>query len=303
MANPKPICNSYVCSYRRLKMTDYMVFSEEEIRYYKALLSWKPSDEENALEKKSRLLERPTGQFMFLVLGTKGCGKTSILERVIRPVKHHTISNEAQFCHGTIAGEDRPPGIEEQERGYRQTMRIEDQAYIVNALELPSRDLRDEECLKQAVQLTEAAVLVYDVKSRASFRFIQDVHNLIHGMIGDSRMYGVILVGSNSDCEDEQREVPWVEGYKLAESFKLGCTFLETSAKTGDNIDKLFPQLGKEVLELRWIERQRRDHVERREAAAQHAVDFSPVKRVARWRSWTRPWLQRRLGMRKLSTP
>lgn len=66
-------------------MEDSMIFTEEEIRYYQALLAWEPSDDEedDVLEDQPYVSESPVGQFMVLVLGAKGCGKTSMLERVM----------------------------------------------------------------------------------------------------------------------------------------------------------------------------------------------------------------------------
>ena len=56
--------------------------SEEEKRYFRALLAWKPSDAEG-LTKKRAAPERPlAGHFRVLILGSKGCGKTAILTRV-----------------------------------------------------------------------------------------------------------------------------------------------------------------------------------------------------------------------------
>ncbi|KAI0144160.1 P-loop containing nucleoside triphosphate hydrolase protein [Hypoxylon sp. NC0597] len=270
-------------------MTDLMVLTEEEVRYFRALLAWEPSDDdEDDVQEKSRSPERPVGQFMFLVLGSKGCGKTSILER---------------FCHGTFTAEDRPPGLDEQavdqERDYRHIVMVDDQTYILNALELPSQHLFDEERLRKAVQITEAAVLVYDVKSRASLSIASHIYSRIQGMVEGTRRYGLILVGSKSDSEDEEREVSWTEGYKL------GCTFIETSAKTGENIDEAFTQLGREVLQLRWLSRQQREEIERPSTEAQQCCcsDVSPSHRIARWRSWARPWFHRRAKERKCSAP
>ncbi|KAI1758578.1 P-loop containing nucleoside triphosphate hydrolase protein [Hypoxylon sp. FL1150] len=280
---------------------DSMIFTEEEIRYYQALLSWEPRDEddEDDLREKSLPLEIPAGQFMFLVLGSKGCGKTSILERV---------NYFLEFCHGTIAGEDGTTDTDAdgEGRGYRHKMRVNDQVYILDALELPPEHLSNEERFQQAVQITEAAVLVYDVRSRASFDLVQTVYHLINDMVEDTRAYGLMLVGSNSDCDDEVREVSWIEGNKLAEGFKPACVFLETSAKTGENINKLFPRLGEEVLKLRWLNYQQREQAEKLSADTleEDAIDkASPVKRLSKWKSWARPWFQRRLGERKASSP
>lgn len=72
-------------------MDDLMILTKEETRYFLALLSWEPSDEDEEdkdadadedIQEKSRNPIVIAGQFMFLVLGGKGCGKTSILERV-----------------------------------------------------------------------------------------------------------------------------------------------------------------------------------------------------------------------------
>ncbi|KAI8966577.1 P-loop containing nucleoside triphosphate hydrolase protein [Daldinia sp. FL1419] len=266
------------------------IWTEEEARYFRTLLAWVASDEEGGICGDGLPpLERHAGQFMFLILGDKGCGKTSFLER---------------FCYGTFAEEDQSSKPEEQERGYRHSMKIEDQTYIINALELPSRHLSTAEQLTQAVQITEAVVLVYDVKSRASFTLLQGVYDHIRNMVGETRTYGLMLVGTNSDCEDEQREVSWAEGRKLAASFGLGCAFLETSAKSGDNIDRVFPQLGREVLKLRWLKRQKEEEIDRLSIdSKQQSIDTSSVKGIARWKSWTRPWFQRRMGDRKVSAP
>ncbi|KAI1483078.1 P-loop containing nucleoside triphosphate hydrolase protein [Daldinia eschscholtzii] len=265
------------------------IWTEEEIQYFRALLAWVASDSED-VGACDRLppLERHAGQFMFLVVGDKGCGKTSLLER---------------FCHGTFAEEDRLSEPNEPERGYRHSMKIEDQTYILNALELPSRHLSSEEHLTQAVRITEAVVLVYNVKSRSSFTLLQDVYSHIRDMVGESRTYGLMLVGTNSDCEDEQREISWAEGRKLAASFGLGCSFLETSAKTGDNVNRVFPQLGREVLKLRWFNNQREEAEKLSIDAKQRSIIIPSVKVITRWKSWTRPWFQRRVGSRKASAP
>ncbi|OTA70621.1 P-loop containing nucleoside triphosphate hydrolase protein [Hypoxylon sp. EC38] len=287
-------------------MTDLMVLTEEEVRYFQALLEWEPSDDDDDdIQEKSLSPERPVGQFMFLVLGSKGCGKTSILERVkFEPERNVPLylSNDAQFCHGPFTAEDRPPGSKEQavdeERDYRHVVMIDDQTYILNALELPSQHLFDEERLKKALQITEAAVLVYDVNSRASLCLASDIYRRIHEMIEGTRRYGLVLVGNKSDSKDEEREVSWTEGYKL------GCTFIETSARTGENIDEVFTQLGREVLQLRWLGRQQREEIERSSVEApQCCSDVSPSHRIARWKSWARPWFHRRAREGKCSAP
>ncbi|KAI0164498.1 P-loop containing nucleoside triphosphate hydrolase protein [Hypoxylon sp. FL1284] len=293
---------------------DSMIFTEEEIRYYQALLSWEPRDEddEGAVQEKSRPLEMPAGQFMFLVLGSKSCGKTSILER---------------FCHGTFTVEDRPFDDDDDDkdsgRGYRHKMRVGEQTYIVDALELPSEHLSGGERLEQAVRITEAAILVYDVRSRASFDIAGTLlRRLVRDAAGGNNdendeyparpYYGLVLAGSNADCPPGARQVSRAEGGRLAaEHGGRCCAFLETSARTGDNVDEVFARLADQVLGLRWLEYRRADgrlsaDGEEEGDGEQIAVDgkaASPVRRLARWTSWARPWLEKRLGERKVSAP
>ncbi|KAI1085280.1 P-loop containing nucleoside triphosphate hydrolase protein [Whalleya microplaca] len=259
-----------------------MDWSEEEVRYIQALLTWDPNEDARGRDEPIRQEDPPVGHFMFLVLGDKGCGKTSMVER---------------FCQDTFHEYDDGEFPDSQyEQGCCHNIKIEEHIYILNAFEVASEHLTNYQQLEQAFQVTEAAVLVYSVRSRASFDIIQGIHDLICDTVG-GRGYSLILVGTNSDCEDEQREVPWAEGYKLAHSFRLRCAFIETSAKTGENIHRLFPQLGKEVLELRWVTQQRKEEAEKVAATSSHC----PEKRMAKWKSWTRSWAQLKLIGRKAS--
>lgn len=91
------------------------------------------------------------------------------------------------------------------------------------------------------------------------------------------------------------------------------CGVLEVSAKTGENVDKLFSQMAIEVLRLRWLNQQRRDEsanmlVRARlgdqkksppRAAAPaspeklRAVDRKPSKRSSFWGKVSTPFLRK----------
>lgn len=247
-------------------------------------------------------------------------------------------------------------------------MALDAQPYILNALELPLWHLWSRAHISQAVQITEAALLVYDVTSRASFDFVVGVYALLEQLLlltpgsgngnGGDRVYGLVLVGTHADDasssssainnssnnsssshanpelpllpSDKEREVTWAEGYRLAQSFPSsagagigigsnnnasGCAFFETSAKTGLNIDLLFPQLGKECLKARWLNHQRRQAASgaRRHCSYQQEQEEERERqeryerqqqRIGRWKSWTRPWLKRKHGRdRKAGAP
>lgn len=140
--------------------------------------------------------------------------------------------------------------------------------------------------------------MIYDVTARKSFDIMTAVTEVIRDAV-ETREYGLVLVGNKSDCEEE-RQVSWAEGHRLAASLRIRCSFAETSALKGDNVDKIFPQLGKDVLKLRWLMKQRREQEERLSMEGQDDVNL-PVKRRPRWRNWTRPWFHRRLEERKAS--
>lgn len=146
--------------------------------------------------------------------------------------------------------------------------------------------------------------MVYDVTARESFERMAAVAEVIRDAV-ETREYGLILVGNKSDCEEEveeeehqrQRQVSWAEGHRLAASFRIRCSFVETSARKGDNVDRIFLQLGKDVLKLRWLMQQRRRDQEEEKLVLEVPDDIGlPVmKRRPRWRSWTRPWFHRGL--------
>ncbi|KAI1167777.1 P-loop containing nucleoside triphosphate hydrolase protein [Nemania serpens] len=269
-----------------------MILSEEEVQYFRAILAWRPGDEEG-LVKKRAVPERPlAGYFRVLILGSKGCGKTAILTR---------------FCKDAFTGEGRPPRPE-YERGCQRNIEIKGQTYAVDALELAPGQLSEEQHLRHAVAITEAVVLVYDVRSRHSFVQVQELHQRIQeALVLDERQhYGLVLVGNKVDgdgdgdgTDDEEsccRVVTEAEGYELAYSLGGGrsrCAFRETSARTGENVDNLFVMLGAELLRLRQLTQQRREEAEelaRMEAmgrASGDDLDKSP-KKAAKWRFWTR---------------
>ncbi|KAI8953474.1 P-loop containing nucleoside triphosphate hydrolase protein [Xylaria longipes] len=269
--------------------TESMILSDEEKRYYRALLAWEPSDAE-AHTKQKVAPERPVaGQFRVLILGSKGCGKTAVLTR---------------FCKGSFTGEGQPPNPE-YERGCQRRIKIKDQTYVVDALELAPEHLSEGQYLRHAVAITEAVVLIYDVRSRDSFTLIQELHQRIQeALLQDQRQhYAMILVGNKADGgedgkEENYRVVTEGEGYELACNIgysRTRCAFRETSARTGENVDGVFVLLGTELLKSRRLTQQRQEQAEAEAIAIMRAmseadgydVDRSP-KREAKWRLWTR---------------
>ena len=88
----------------------------------------------------------------------------------------------------------------------------------------------------------KGAFIVYDITSKTTFdsvdKWIQDLN-----LYGDKNVT-LLLIGNKSDLE-EKRIIKKEDGEEKAKSFGLG--FIETSACTGDNIDKAFETLLIEV--------------------------------------------------------
>mmetsp|Transcript_36964 Transcript_36964/g.58135 ORF Transcript_36964/g.58135 Transcript_36964/m.58135 type:complete len:215 (-) Transcript_36964:264-908(-) len=79
------------------------------------------------------------------------------------------------------------------------------------------------------------ALLVYDISRRATF-------NHLTSWLTDAKTLTtpntvIMLIGNKSDL-DEQRDVPYEEASAFAE--ENGLIFLETSAKTGTNVEEAF---------------------------------------------------------------
>lgn len=87
------------------------------------------------------------------------------------------------------------------------------------------------------------ALLVYDTTSRESF-------NTLSNWLNDTRTLAsphiiIILVGNKKDLE-EAREVTFLEASNFAQENDL--IFLETSAKTGENVEESFLKCAKTIL-------------------------------------------------------
>merc|ERR1711976_84110 len=77
----------------------------------------------------------------------------------------------------------------------------------------------------------DVAIVVYDITDLKSFEGIHKWINLVKEERGDDAI--IMLVGNKIDLNDEKRKVSIDEGKKKAE--ELAISFVETSAKTGNN--------------------------------------------------------------------
>ena len=91
---------------------------------------------------------------------------------------------------------------------------------------------------------SKGAFIVYDITRKDTFASIERWVNDLKAT-SDPKLT-IILIGNKNDLDDK-REVSKDQGEEKAKSF--GCAFLETSALSGDNLDKAFELMVKEIYE------------------------------------------------------
>eukprot|EP01138_Halocafeteria_seosinensis_P005544 gb/GECG01005667.1/.p1 GENE.gb/GECG01005667.1/~~gb/GECG01005667.1/.p1 ORF type:complete len:206 (+),score=30.84 gb/GECG01005667.1/:1-618(+) len=91
----------------------------------------------------------------------------------------------------------------------------------------------------------DGIIMVYDVTHKESYRNIRDWLKEVQKYSNEGTCK--LLIGNKADRED--RVVTYEEGQQLAE--ELGVPFLETSARTADNVDNAFMKMAGQLIEMR----------------------------------------------------
>ncbi|PIK43197.1 putative circularly permutated Ras protein 1 [Apostichopus japonicus] len=95
-------------------------------------------------------------------------------------------------------------------------------------------------CTRELYMMTSKAfVIVYSIDDKNSFQAALDIYTLALKLKRSSSL-SAILCGNKSDLESE-RQVPAADGEKEAKA--RGIAFMETSAKTGENVTLAFEEL------------------------------------------------------------
>jgi len=163
--------------------------------------------------------------FKLILGGDGGVGKTSMVHRFVED----SFQSDYKATIGTsiMKKECNFTGLESSVRfviwdlaGQTQFRRIR-KSYLTNA---------------------EAGILVYDVTRKKTYENVKNWYDEIKEV---TPQISLILVGNKIDLED-QKEISQEEGEKLAK--ELGISYIETSAKTGENIDEAFKMLALEII-------------------------------------------------------
>jgi len=145
-----------------------------------------------------------------VVLGDSGVGKTALVQYFVRRI----FPSEYKSTTGAVP--------------YKKTVEIGKRTVNLTIWDLAGSTLK----LHPAyISDAHGAVLVCDLSRQASFDSVLQWHRVIKNKVGD---IPVIVAGNKSDIADTDR---------CGALRKAGYTGHKTSAKTGDNVDRVFMDL------------------------------------------------------------
>lgn len=157
-----------------------------------------------------------TEQWRITMLGDGGVGKTALAVQ-------YTMNSFIETYDPTI------------EDAFRHSVIVDDEMTYLEIVDTAGQEeyatLRD-----QWIREGEGFILVYSIASRRSYERIKTFQDSILRVKRGARPT-FMLVGNKSDKEKE-REVSRAEAQALSQSW--GCPWMETSAKTALNVERMF---------------------------------------------------------------
>mmetsp|Transcript_11994 Transcript_11994/g.18128 ORF Transcript_11994/g.18128 Transcript_11994/m.18128 type:complete len:194 (+) Transcript_11994:89-670(+) len=159
-----------------------------------------------------------------IIVGNGGVGKSALT---------------LQFMYGDFVEEYDPTSAD----SYRKKVVIDGEEIQLDILDTAGQEeyaaMRD-----NYYRTGEGFLCVYSITTRESFDSVKEFRNAIL-RVTEKENIPLMLVGNKADLENE-REVTTKEGEEL--STEINCGFLETSAKTNNNVEKAFHELVKLII-------------------------------------------------------
>eukprot|EP01088_Endostelium_zonatum_P012490 TRINITY_DN2672_c0_g1_i1.p1 TRINITY_DN2672_c0_g1~~TRINITY_DN2672_c0_g1_i1.p1 ORF type:complete len:222 (-),score=36.73 TRINITY_DN2672_c0_g1_i1:161-826(-) len=129
------------------------------------------------------------------------------------------------------------------EDSYRKQVEVDDKECVLDIIDTAGQD--DFMAIRESYYLEgEGFLCVYDITSSPTFMDVEGFHSaILRVKVADKVPF--ILVGNKSDLENK-RKVSKDQAQELAG--KLGCKFMETSAKSRENVDGIFMEIVRETM-------------------------------------------------------
>eukprot|EP00668_Euglena_longa_P033666 GGOE01043269.1.p1 GENE.GGOE01043269.1~~GGOE01043269.1.p1 ORF type:complete len:332 (+),score=46.47 GGOE01043269.1:51-1046(+) len=175
-----------------------------------------PKPPANTLKSVSNLFL--PAKYKVVFLGDMSVGKTSII---------------ARFMYNTFDKQEHTIGID----FLSKTLQVEDRTLRLQLWDTAGQE-RYRSLISGYIRESQAAVIVYDTTSRASFDSVEKWVDDVRKHCGPDVV--IVMTGNKSDLTSK-RTVTKDEGEAKAQH--TSCLFIETSAKTGAGIQNLFTKM------------------------------------------------------------
>lgn len=163
--------------------------------------------------------------FKFIVIGSSGVGKTSLLKRLIDDAFSADNSSTigVEYLSNVIEVDGQPIKLQIWDTAGQEKFRSIAKSYFRHAV---------------------GVILVYDITDRKSFDDLSFWLNDVHSLCDPNA--AITLIGNKLDLADRRAVTP-AEAQAFASNHQL--TYLETSARGGDNVNEAFHRATKTVYE------------------------------------------------------
>ena len=169
-------------------------------------------------------MSETSNSYKIVVVGSSGVGKTAILDRLVckefREVIPLTIGIDIQTYN--LQTDKENIKLQMLDTAGRKVFRPIYKEYFRDAL---------------------GAVLVFDLSQRQSFDELNMWINDLNSLCSPNAY--IVLVGNKNDLADD-RQISETEAQEFAKRYNI--IYLETSAKTGENVEETFSRLGQGIL-------------------------------------------------------
>ncbi|NVM45088.1 MAG: GTP-binding protein [Candidatus Lokiarchaeota archaeon] len=166
--------------------------------------------------------------FKIIIFGDAGCGKTTLTQRFLTNlfVSDQTMTIGVDFEVKSLNVDGKKVKLQIWDFGGEERFRFLLPTYVRGA---------------------RGGLFLYDITNYSSIAHIDDWLSVIRKEIRADDIFPIIVAGGKADLV-ENREVSSADGIKIAKSRNVNG-FIETSSKTGENVEKTFEALTKLMLD------------------------------------------------------